>query len=189
MSIYTKTGDTGETSLGNGRRVLKCDKIIEALGVIDELNAVIGVIKSQNSKLKAQNYNVKLKSLNQIQKDLFLIGVLVCKAKSGEQEIKIAKKLKNHVRTLEKEIDAMSAKLTPLNHFILPGGSDIGACVHMARAVCRRAERRVVALQEILSIYGGGTVLIYMNRLSDFLFVLARWANHQRGVPDVLWRQ
>jgi len=199
--IYTKTGDQGQCSLGNGRRVFKCDPVVEALGDVDELNAVIGVAQTQNSKLKTQNHNSKLKTdqfLFEIQEDLFSIGARLSGAK--DQELRI-KNLELRVKDMEAEIDKLSKDLPELKNFILPGGCQTASLLHLARAVCRRAERRVVSCKlagsnmphrqsaeeadvKSISNIKNKQVVAYLNRLSDFLFVLARWVNYQTGTEE-----
>ena len=171
LKIYTKTGDHGETSLFGGARVPKDDPRIEAYGTIDELNSFLGVARASwpSSPLDAQ--------LDRIQSDLFDVGAHLAAPGSsrfaGADPARIAE--------LEKSIDAMESELAPLRNFILPGGCAAAAHLHVARTVCRRAERLVVALREEASI-------VYLNRLSDFLFVAARYANLKHGVDDVVWK-
>jgi len=176
VKIYTKTGDGGETSLFGGARVRKDDARIEAYGTIDELNSTIGVARAASpwSPLDAR--------LHAIQSDLFDIGAHLASPGTsrfaGPDDAQIA--------ALEQSIDAMESELAPLRAFILPGGTPAAAQLHVARTVCRRAERLVVALRDddpatLASI-------AYLNRLSDFLFVAARFANHQSGVADVPWK-
>lgn len=155
MKIYTKTGDKGTPSLFNGLKVKKSNKIIEALGSLDELNAVLGTIE--------------LPQIVEIQKDLMLINASIAGFKTV---IPKAEKL-------EKEIDKMERTLPKLKNFILPQGQ-----LHVARAVCRRAERKVVD-----SGRGQNDILKYLNRLSDYLFVLARYENHKKRVREIVWKQ
>ena len=170
MKIYTKTGDRGETSLFGGARVAKNDPRIEAYGTIDELNSFAGVARASwpSSPIDAQ--------LARIQSDLFDIGAHLASPGStrftGADPARIAE--------LESAIDAMESELQPLRNFILPGGCAAAAHLHVARTVCRRAERLVVALHDEPSI-------VYLNRLSDYLFVAARYANLKHGVDDVTW--
>lgn len=169
MPIYTKKGDRGETGLFNGKRVAKTDAIIEAIGSVDELNAQIGVVKNPS------------RFLDKIQNDLFAIGSILAGA---EMKIDLAKR----VEEMEKEIDGMWGKMPPLKNFILPTGQ-----VHVARAVCRRAERSVVFLatrtQNPASPAGRlEPILKYLNRLSDYLFCLARYENWKRGIKEVEWK-
>ena len=170
MKIYTRTGDRGETSLFGGARVAKNDPRIEVYGTIDELNSFAGVARASwpSSPIDAQ--------LARIQSDLFDIGAHLASPGStrftGADPARIAE--------LESAIDAMESELQPLRNFILPGGCAAAAHLHVARTVCRRAERLVVALRDEPSI-------VYLNRLSDYLFVAARYANLKHGVDDVSW--
>jgi cob(I)alamin adenosyltransferase len=173
--IYTKTGDRGETGLFGGGRVPKDDPRVAAYGDVDELNAALGFAAS----LEPQAFDAAF--LDTIQRDLFTIGAELASpdpAKAphiGEPQIGM----------LEHMIDGHEAKLTPLKNFILPGGTPKAAAFHLARTVCRRAERAVVALSHDADV--SPAVLQYLNRLSDLLFVLARAANAQAGRPDVQW--
>jgi cob(I)alamin adenosyltransferase len=175
MKIYTRTGDAGETSLFGGARVRKDDARIEAYGTVDELNSFLGVARASwpSSPLDGQ--------FHAIQSDLFDIGAHL--ASPGTS--RFAGPEATRIAALEQSIDAMEADLAPLRTFILPGGCPAAAHLHVARTVCRRAERLVVALRDedpatLASIR-------YLNRLSDFLFVAARFANHEQGVADVPW--
>jgi cob(I)alamin adenosyltransferase len=174
VKIYTRTGDTGETSLFGGARVRKDDARIEAYGTIDELNSVLGVVRaSWASSLDGQ--------LHAVQSDLFDIGAHL--ASPGTS--RFAGPPAERVTSLEHDIDAMESELAPLKTFILPGGSLAAAQLHVARTVCRRAERLVVALND--DDDATKSSITYLNRLSDFLFVAARFANHKNGVADVPW--
>jgi cob(I)alamin adenosyltransferase len=175
VKIYTRTGDTGETSLFGGARVRKDDARIEAYGTIDELNSVLGVARASwpASSLDAQ--------FHAIQSDLFDIGAHL--ASPGTS--RFAGPPAARVASLEQDIDAMESDLAPLKTFILPGGSLAAAQLHVARTVCRRAERLVVALND--EDEATKASITYLNRLSDFLFVAARFANHTQGVADVPW--
>ena len=179
MKIYTKTGDTGETSLFDKSRVSKADARVDAYGEIDELNACLGAARA--ARLDADLTGV----LEQIQRELFAVG-----ARLADPSGKIAPRVEKvsvtdaEVTQLELMIDRLEEQLPPLRHFILPGGSNAGALLHVARTVCRRAERRVVSL-------GPGAVepviIVYLNRLSDLLFVMARVANQRAGTEEVEW--
>jgi cob(I)alamin adenosyltransferase len=175
LKIYTRTGDTGETSLFGGARVRKDDARIEAYGTVDELNSFLGVARASwpSSSLDVQFHG--------IQSDLFDIGAHL--ASPGTS--RFAGPDAARVAALEQTIDAMESELAPLKTFILPGGSLAAAQLHVARTVCRRAERLVVALRD--DDEATTASLTYLNRLSDFLFVAARFANHQQGVADVPW--
>ncbi len=175
MKIYTRTGDTGETSLFGGARVRKDDARIEAYGTVDELNSVLGLARAS---WPASSLNEPFHS---IQSDLFDIGAHL--ASPGTS--RFAGPDPERVAALECAIDRMEADLAPLKTFILPGGSVVAAQLHIARTVCRRAERLVVALRDESEATTAS--ITYLNRLSDFLFVAARFANHEQGVADVPW--
>jgi cob(I)alamin adenosyltransferase len=177
--IYTGSGDDGTTGLGDGTRVSKADPRVNAYGEVDELNAVLGLVLASVADFS------EAELLRSIQNDLFDVGADLCLPASAEESrqprlrITIAQ-----VRRLEHAIDRLNTQLAPLFSFILPGGSLAAAWLHLARTVCRRAERAVVALQQHTTI--NPHVLAYLNRLSDLLFVLARSAN-DRGRQEVLW--
>ncbi len=173
--IYTKTGDTGQTGLLGGSRVSKDSARIEAIGSVDEANASIG---KAISYCKDAELGGLLKSL---QRDLFDSGAILAdpKKEAGIEGARIAE--------LEKTIDAYEGKLEPLTAFILPGGSALGASLHLARVVCRRAERRVVALSHSEQVHP--SIIIYLNRLGDLLFVLARHANSKEGKKEEEWHK
>jgi len=176
--IYTRTGDSGDTGLGDGRRVSKTDPRIAAIGAVDECNAALGVARLAAD---AQS-NVQTDSmLARIQNDLFDLGADLS-VPDGESRLRIAPE---QVARLEAEMDAMNATLAPLTSFVLPGGTALAAHLHLARAIARRAERAMVALAAAQSVTPAA--LHYINRLSDHLFVLARAANHADGAGDVLW--
>lgn len=175
--IYTRTGDKGETGLGSGKRVPKYDLRIEAYGTVDETNACVGVARlGALPDLDAM--------LARIQNDLFDLGADLCVPEDDSELSKKALRINaSQVSRLESEIDLMNEKLQPLTSFVLPGGSSAAAHLHVARTVCRRAERLMVRLAEIEPV--GAEAIKYANRLSDFFFVAARFANLQKG--DVLW--
>ena len=178
MKIYTKTGDTGETGLYGGLRVSKDALRVEACGTVDELNACIGFVRSQ---IPDKEINA---IFHRIQNGLFDIGADLATLDTHPK----AKSLRiSPILTVELEglIDRLEERLPPLRNFILPGGSTGGAPVHLARTVCRRAERRVVSLSKVEAV--NPEVLIYLNRLSDLLFVLARVVNQRADVPEPLW--
>jgi cob(I)alamin adenosyltransferase len=178
MKIYTKTGDKGKTSLFGGTRVAKDAKRIEAYGSVDELNSQIGVVRS----LKPPGDIDKI--LGEIQQDLFVLGSDLA-TPQPKQRKKIEVIEARHVEQLERVIDRLDATLEPLKKFVLPGGSRIGAELHLARTICRRAERGIVTLLRKGDI--GTTPFVYLNRLSDLLFVMARYANKLSGVDEVQW--
>lgn len=178
MKIYTKTGDEGMTGLLGGGRVPKHAPRIAAYGDVDELNAVIGIARSLSPHDPIQ------KALFDVQNSLFTLGSQLASPKEGVSPEVITSA---HVDALERQIDAVSAGLPPLKQFILPGGSPTAAYLHLARTVCRRAERQTVALSQMKGEMVDRWAIIYLNRLSDFLFVLARLANQLHDVEDVPW--
>jgi cob(I)alamin adenosyltransferase len=177
--IYTKTGDQGDTALGDGSRVPKNHARVAAYGTVDELNAVLGLL------LAAEPNAAEANLLRSIQNDLFDVGADLCRPQPADeasgQRLRIQPE---QAERLEREIDRLNGGLAPLTSFILPGGRPAAAWCHLARTVCRRAERDVVTLAKTEPI--NPQVLIYLNRLSDLLFVLAREYNNQ-GQEDVLW--
>ncbi len=179
MKIYTKTGDAGDTSLFDQSRVSKADVRVDAYGEVDELNACLGVARAAGADADLAEV------LGTIQKELFAVG-----ARLADPSARIAARVTKAAITeaeidrLERTIDRLESELSPLRRFILPGGSPAGACLHQARTVCRRAERRVVGLG---SDAVEPVVVVYLNRLSDLLFVMARAANHRAGVPETEW--
>ncbi|MBX7149209.1 cob(I)yrinic acid a,c-diamide adenosyltransferase [bacterium] len=176
--IYTKTGDDGTTSLFDGTRVKKDNPRVDAYGDVDELNSVLGVAASFIKDEKT------LSLLYSIQRDLFAFGANMANPKHKKQKEK-SDFTDTKITFLEKEIDAMEEKMEPLKAFILPGGSHGSSFLHMARTVCRRAERNIIGLSESEEI--DAVFIKYINRLSDFLFVLARFVNFKEGVKDVPW--
>ncbi|HVR44945.1 MAG TPA: cob(I)yrinic acid a,c-diamide adenosyltransferase [Thermoanaerobaculia bacterium] len=173
MKIYTRGGDEGETSLLGPGRVRKDDPRIEAYGTVDELSSAIGLARLGTAAPLDEE-------LAQVQSDLFTIGAFLA-APDGARESVAA----TRIAELEAAIDRMEDQLAPLRSFILPGGSSAAAHIHLARTVCRRAERRVARLEATTD--AARTTLAYLNRLSDYLFVAARWSNRQAGVEDVPW--
>lgn len=175
MSIVTKTGDSGETGLVGNRRVSKADTRMHAIGTVDELNALLGVV------LAERTLSDTMKSgLTRIQNKLFTLGADLA---TPDAVMKVPRITPEHVRELEEWITALESTLPPLSAFILPGGSRAGSLLHHARTVCRRAERHVVALakEELTNVHAQ----IYLNRLSDLLFLLARTVNRENGVGEV----
>lgn len=179
MKIYTKTGDAGETSLFDNSRVSKADPRVDAYGEVDELNACLG------AAIAAGLGRDIAAILETIQKDLFAVG-----ARLADPSSRIAGRVTKaavtgeRIEALEAAIDRLESELPPLKRFILPGGSPGGALLHLSRTVCRRAERRVVGLGAD-SVDAG--VIVYLNRLSDVLFVMARAVNHRANVPETEW--
>ena len=180
IRIYTRTGDSGQTGLFNGKRVAKNDLRVAAYGEVDELNAALGVARSFIGDPGISQVLVE------IQKDLFSLGAQLADPDFDEKKRSPKSHVsENRVTELEKWIDHWETELAPLQHFVLPGGSQAGAALHLARTVCRRAERQVVSLSQQKTL--SPLPLIYLNRLSDFLFVLARYLNHQSKSPEILW--
>jgi cob(I)alamin adenosyltransferase len=181
MKIYTKTGDRGDTGLFGGGRVAKSHPRVEAYGDVDELNAVLGLVRATEPMPRIDVV------LAPIQQDLFAIGALLATPDRDKMRQHLEKASIDDARIAELEhaIDAGDDELEPLKSFILPGGTPKAAALHVARTVCRRAERRVVELGSDTEI--PQIVVIYLNRLSDLLFTLARVANRQAGVDEVTW--
>lgn len=182
MKIYTKTGDDGTTGLFGGGRVAKNGPRIEAYGEVDELNTHIGFARTI-----AEVPSDVDELLARIQRELFVLGAdLATPVEKKRKNLEIPRVTSGSVTCLEEEIDRFEGELPPLRSFILPGGGSLGAALHVARTVCRRSERRVVALREVEPEVGEDTVR-YLNRLSDLLFVLARVVNHRSGLPEEEW--
>ena len=185
MKIYTKTGDKGTTSLFGGTRVPKYHLRIEAYGTVDELNSYIGLIRSQ--KIDAHTHDILVK----IQNELFTLGSMLATLpekeilKSGKERLNIPKVTEESVELLEKEIDFMNESLPPLSHFILPGGHTTVSFCHISRCVCRRAERLATLLNDESPL--NPQILIYLNRLSDYLFVLARKLTIDTQAQEIPW--
>jgi cob(I)alamin adenosyltransferase len=185
--IYTRTGDGGETGLGDGSRRPKNDARIVAMGEVDETNCAIGLVRLHTLGSAAPALAEIEPMLARIQNDLFDLGADLClPGEAGEAQGAVLRVAASQVEALERGIDALNAKLEPLRSFVLPGGTPASAALHQARAVCRRAERTVVALASIEGEGVGKPALAYLNRLSDYLFVAARAANGF-GTADVLW--
>jgi cob(I)alamin adenosyltransferase len=180
MKIYTKTGDKGETGLFDGTRVPKDATRVDAYGAVDELNAVLG------AALAFLGDAGIAETLREVQRDLFAVGARLADPRLGREGKSEKDRFESdRVVRLEQIIDRFEAELPPLRRFILPGGSPAGAFLHLARTVCRRAERRIVTLARETEI--SPVVITYMNRLSDLLFVLARAANHRAGAEEMPW--
>lgn len=184
--IYTRTGDEGTTALGSGDRVAKHDLRIEAFGTVDEANAAIGIARRHTAADALADLDAMLA---RIQNDLFDLGADLCVPDTGETpEFEPLRIVAGQAERLEAEIDAMNEDLEPLRSFILPGGTDASAALHLARTIARRAERRMVELSAREGEQVGPEALKYINRLSDFLFVASRHANRKLEVGDVLWQ-
>ena len=185
MKVYTKTGDTGTTALFGGTRVPKHHIRIESYGTVDELNSHIGLIRDQAINTSYKNV------LIEVQDRLFTVGAILATPpekevkKNGEKRLKNLGILETDIEFLEKEIDAMEESLPPMTHFVLPGGHTTVSYCHIARCVCRRAERLAVHLHEIEPT--DEKVIKYLNRLSDYLFVLARKLSHDLNADEVKW--
>jgi len=180
--IYTKGGDKGTTSLGSGTRVPKHDARVAAYGTVDEANAAVGIVRLHLAKEGPQAEIEPM--LARIQNDLFDLGADLCRPETEGDDTGL-RIVESQVERLEREIDAMNARLSPLNSFVLPGGTPAAAYLHLARTIARRAEREMTALAERESV--NPAAIRYVNRLSDHLFVAARAANDW-GKGDVLWQ-
>lgn len=185
MKIYTKQGDQGETGLYGGKRVPKNHMRIEAYGALDELNATLGIILSElETSSSAPECNKKLKvRITRIQNQLFRLGAELATPK--DHKLPLEPIQEGAYTLLENEIDEMESKLPALKNFILPGGSKLSALFHLSRTICRRAEREMVHLHQLEPIRT--EALIFINRLSDYLFVCARFINHEMGIQDIPW--
>ena len=179
MKIYTKTGDDGKTGLFGGPRVRKDDHRIEAYGAVDELNAWIGVVRAEHPTAPIEAV------LARIQHELFSVGAELA-TPDADRRAKLPRIEQRHVDGLERDIDAVNDDLPPLTSFVLPGGGAASAAFHLSRTVCRRTERLVVALAKSEDI-GGELPIVYLNRLSDALFVWGRWCALEDGQPEPLW--
>ncbi|MGI9530297.1 cob(I)yrinic acid a,c-diamide adenosyltransferase [Lutimonas sp.] len=185
MKIYTKTGDDGKTSLFGGTRVRKSNLRIDAYGTVDELNSFIGLVKDQVDD------EFVTKDLLRIQNKLFALGAMLAtpiekqKLKDGTDRLKIEKVEADEITYLENQMDVMDEDLEPMRHFILPGGHSVVSFCHIARCVCRRAERITVELAESEEI--NPNIITYLNRLSDYLFVLARKLTKDYKVKEIPW--
>jgi len=185
MKVYTKTGDKGTTALFGGTRVPKHHIRIESYGTVDELNSYIGLIRDQEIDSRSKEI------LIHIQNKLFTVGAILATdpakqvLKSGKERLNIPKIDKEEIALLETEMDMMDAKLPPMTHFVLPGGHTTVSHCHIARCVCRRAERLATLLHEQEPT--DEHVLIYLNRLSDYLFVLARMLSYQLQAEEIKW--
>ena len=186
MSIYTRTGDDGTTALFGGKRVLKCEELVDVYGSIDELNSWIGLVATSITDEDTKNF------LQDVQSDLFVIGSMLAGWREGG-----SKNLNVCAEDMEVRIDAMEQTLPALSNFILPGGTLPASQVHIARAIARRVERQIVQLREThakrdepwehLTKFEWGSIITYINRLSDLLFVLARFINKDASVVEISW--
>ncbi|EAU69224.1 cob(I)yrinic acid a,c-diamide adenosyltransferase [Stigmatella aurantiaca] len=179
MKIYTKSGDAGETGLFGGGRVPKDDARVDAYGEVDELNATLGLARSLS--LPAELGGL----LHQLQEQLFTVGAVLATPTGTKAAAHIPVLKAEWVEAMEQAIDAFEGELPKMTHFILPGGTQASSALHLARTVCRRAERRVIPLVREATV--PAETVVFLNRLSDLLFVMARVANHRAGVADVKW--
>ena len=177
--VYTRTGDRGSTGLGGGQRISKDSARIAAYGTVDELNSVLGIARANGLADQLGE------ALGPIQNELFHLGSDLCILEKDKERMPVPTIEGRHVDQLENWIDRFTQELPPLENFVLPGGSTGAAALHLARTICRRAERECVTLASEEPI--GEQVVPYLNRLSDLLFVMARYENAQRGIDDVLW--
>lgn len=187
--IYTKVGDKGQTSLVGGQKVSKSDPRIEAYGTIDELNSVLGIVRTvvdRNARQSQQPDSLfKLAGdLEQLQHWLFDLGSILASLPEDREKFALPPVRQDQIRWLEERIDGATAILAPLRNFILPGGDEAAAHLHFARTVARRAERHLVAMSEIPE-----NAIPFVNRISDYLFTMARLVNHYQGIEDVLWKK
>ncbi|MEZ4410207.1 MAG: cob(I)yrinic acid a,c-diamide adenosyltransferase [Polyangiales bacterium] len=180
MKIYTKTGDQGDTGLFGGARVSKASARVDAYGTVDELNSVVGVARATGLDPSIDAV------LTRVQSELFVLGAELSTVPGKEDKLGIALLTAAHAEALERDIDAAEEGLPALKSFVLPGGTPAAAALHHARTVCRRAERAMVGLGQSEPVRH--EVVVYLNRLSDLCFVLARRANHLAGVADVPWQ-
>ena len=181
MKIYTKTGDAGKTSLIGGTKVLKNDPRIEAYGTVDELNSYLGVVSDHCNDEHAKNI------LKEIQDRLFTIGSELACDPQKDTKMHIPDLHESDIGLLEKEMDTMDAELPPMKNFILPGGMPAVSFMHVARCVCRRAERCCVNLKELEDSVEP-LIIKYLNRLSDYLFMLSRYTGMKNNAPEIIWK-
>jgi cob(I)alamin adenosyltransferase len=187
MKIYTATGDKGRTSLFSGERIAKDDPRIEAYGAVDELNAIVGILMA--SLPETPQKTALHGELSQIQSDLFHVGAWMATTFDSPSTSHLPPITSESWQRMEKQIDAIQSELSALNDFILPSGHFSAGWAHLARTVCRRAERRAVSLAASSGTRPASVenLLVYMNRLSDYFFVLARYCNHLAGVEEITW--
>ncbi len=181
MKIYTKTGDAGETGLFAGARVRKDHVRIEAVGAVDELNAALGVVRCESLPSEIEQ------TLERVQSELFSVGAELATPEPEKHGLALIDA--PHIALLERAIDNLEAGLPPLRNFILPGGGRGGALLHVARGICRRAERRVVTLADTPETEISLRIIRYLNRLGDYLFVAARFANVEAGAAEITWQR
>jgi cob(I)alamin adenosyltransferase len=183
--IYTRTGDAGETALGNGERLSKANIRIAAYGTVDETNATVGVVRLHTGSPELAKLDAMLA---RIQNELFDLGADLCVPDRGEKlEFEPLRILPKQYERLETEIDEFNAELAPLRSFVLPAGHAAAAHLHLSRTICRRAERLIVELKSHEGEHVSEGAIAYINRLSDFFFVASRWVNAKAANGDVLW--
>ena len=187
MKIYTKTGDNGTTSLCDGSRLSKDDMRVEAYGTLDELNAHIGLLisllQTSSSKEGVRSAANLTDFLSEIQEELFVVGGELARAKMKTEELVSTQKL---IAKIETSIDELSSQLPVQHHFVLPGGIIPASQSHVCRTICRRAERRIVALSHVAIV--SPKILIFVNRLSDYFFTLSRYLNNDCGISEKTWK-
>lgn len=186
MKVYTRTGDDGTTALFGGDRVSKSHPRIDAYGTVDEINSALGMARSELEDARGQTgprVSTAVALISRLQNELFVLGGDL--AAPGETKYPLPRIQPEHVSALETDIDRLTDDLPELKHFILPGGTPAASALHLARTVARRAERLVIDAMPEEDI--STDALHYLNRLSDFLFTLARWVNHDAGVEDIAW--
>lgn len=181
MKIYTKTGDSGETGLFAGPRVRKDDVRIEAYGAVDELNAALGLARAEPLPAEVEQ------TLARVQSELFAVGAELATPEPEKHGTALVGD--GHVAALEQAIDSLETALPPLKNFILPAGSRGAAAIHLARGICRRAERRVITLAATANAPVSPRIIRYLNRLGDYLFVAARYVNRQAGGTETPWQR
>jgi cob(I)alamin adenosyltransferase len=183
--IYTRTGDAGETALGNGERLSKANIRIAAYGTVDETNASVGIVRLHTGSPELAKLDAMLA---RIQNELFDLGADLCVPDRGEKlEFEPLRILPKQYERLETEIDELNAELSPLRSFVLPAGHAAAAHLHLARTICRRAERLIVELKSHKGEHVSEGAIAYINRLSDFFFVASRWVNAKAANGDILW--
>lgn len=184
MKLYTRTGDDGTTGLFGGGRVSKDHPRVEAYGTVDELNASIGAAAAACDPAIPLHQRMLI-IFRELQSRLFDIGADLATPQGNKHEAKILRMTDQHIAEVEQWIDEIDAGNTPMKHFVLPGGTELAARLHLARTICRRAERKMVRLSHSESV--NADAIVYVNRVSDLLFAMARRANREANVPDVPW--
>lgn len=181
MKLYTKTGDTGETGLFGGQRVSKSHDRVESYGTLDELNSTLGVVRLYTSELKKEDT-----LLEKIQNDLFVLGADLATPHDSKLSFKVERIGSHHSELLEQNIDYYQDSCPPFQFFVLPGGVPSAAHLHVARTICRRAERLIVKMNDPIGEFKH--IIVYLNRLSDLLFIMARYLNLKAGIKEEEWK-